>query len=242
MNKVAQALILGTVCLLLTIGIAVQVKTVNNNGSTTTANQELNNLKAQVLKMREKYEESYNKLEKIQEELEVSRNNVTNNDEELKNLEEEIKKNNILLGTTEVSGPGVRITLKESNANYANLIGLSDDEIANYLIHDVDILDIVNELNNAGAEAIEVNGQRISNSTSITCDGNVILINGEKVGPVFTINAIGYPARMATLKRTGGILQAMENSAIKTTFEEVKKITIPKYTGVNKFKFASIVK
>lgn len=244
MGKKAQAVILGIMCLLLTIGICLQIKTVNNNGTTTSSNQKINDLKTQVLRMKEKYEASYEKLEKVQEELEVTRNSVASTDEKLKSLEEEIKKYNVLLGTTEVTGPGVTITLKESNTNIAvlNQNGYSDEDIANFLIHDRDILEIVNELKNAGAEAIEVNGQRITNSTSITCDGNVILINGEKVGPFFTINAIGYGARMATLKRTGGILQAMEISAIKTTFNEVNKITIPKYTGSTTFKYAKTIK
>lgn len=245
MSKSLQAVILGIMCLILTIGICVQIKTVNSNGTTTSSNQQLNNLKTQVLKMKEKYEISYEELERKQEELEITRNNVASADEKLKALEEEIKKYNVLLGTTEVTGPGVTITLSESNTNIAILYqnGYSDDEdISKYLIHDTDLLEIVNELRNAGAEAIEINGQRITNSTSITCDGNVILINGEKVGPLFTINAIGYGARMATLKRTGGILQAMEISAIKTTFNEVNKITIPKYAGSTTFKYAKTVK
>jgi len=238
MSKTAQSIILGIMCLILTIGISIQVRTVSSNGTTISSNQEINNLKGQVLKMKEKYESTYVDLEDLQNTLENTRKNVTNNDEELKKLEEEIKNSNILLGTTEVTGPGVTITLQESNVNYTTLAGFSED----YLIHYNDILRIVNELWNAGAEAIEVNGQRIVNSTSINCDGNVILINGEKVGPSFTINAIGNSTRMTTLKRTQGILQLMEESAIKVTFKEVENLTIPKYTGVTTFKFAKTIK
>ena len=62
MTKKAQAIILGIVCLILTIGICVQIKTVNSNGTTTSNNKVVNNLKSQVLKTKEKYEESYSRL------------------------------------------------------------------------------------------------------------------------------------------------------------------------------------
>ena len=177
MTKKAQAIILGIVCLILTIGICVQIKTVNSNGTTTTANKELNSLKTQVLKMKEKYEESYSRLEKIQTELETTRSNITNNNEQLKILEEELRKYNVLLGTTEVNGPGVVITITDSDPKNS-IRSISDNK--NALVHDTDILEVVNELKNAGAEAIDVNGQRIATNTAISCDGNVILIGHVK--------------------------------------------------------------
>ena len=241
MAKKTQAIILGIMCFILTIAICVQIKTVNSNGTTTSSNKNLNNLKTQVLKMKEKYEEAYQRLENAQKELEDTRNRVTSNDEQLKNLEEKIKKYNILLGTTDVTGQGVTITVADANVNnsIAALI-----EARNLIIHDTDILEIVNELNNAGAEAISVNGQRISLNTSILCDGNVIVINGEKISSPFEINAIGFPARMATLNRPGGYLkyELEKRSFIKTTFKEEDKISIPKYIGGTSFKYAKTIK
>ena len=52
MSKSAEAIILGFMCLILTIGICVQIKTVNISGTTTSSNKELNELKTQVLKMK----------------------------------------------------------------------------------------------------------------------------------------------------------------------------------------------
>lgn len=241
MAKKTQAIILGIMCLILTIGICVQIKTVNNNGTTTSSNKEINNLKTQVLKMREKYEESYQKLDSLQQELENTRKNVTNNDEQLKSLEEKIKKYNVLLGVTDAKGQGVTITIADATVTNT-MSALLDPH--NLIVHDKDILEIVNELKNAGAEAIEVNGQRIVANTAISCDGNVIVINGEKVSSPFTINAIGFPARMATLNRPGSYLklELEETSFIKTSFKEVDKMTIPKYIGGTSFKFAKTIK
>ena len=240
MKKITQAIILGTMCLILTIGIAIQIKTVNSNGSAVSSNQQINELKTQVLKMKEKYENSYEKLEVAQKQLKETRTTVTSNDEELKALEEEIKKDNILLGLTDVTGKGVTITLEDANIASGTLGTILDPSYL--IIHDVDILQVVNELKNAGAEAIDVNGQRIINDSTIVCDGNVIVVNGKKISSPFIINAIGYPERLATLKRPGGYLPKMEESYIKTTLNKSDKVTITKYTGVTNFKYAKTVK
>lgn len=240
MTKKAQAIILGIVCLILTIGICVQIKTVNSNGTTTSANQELNNLKTQVLKMREKYEESYSRLERIQTELETTRSNITNNNEQLKILEEELRKYNVLLGTTEANGQGVVITITDTDPKDPIRLIIDNKDA---VVHNTDILEVVNELKNAGAEAIDVNGQRIVNTTAISCDGNVVAINGEKVSSTFVINAIGLPERLSTLKRPGGYLEILEDKAhIKCTLDKKDKVTVSKYINANKFKYAKTVK
>ena len=139
----------------------------------------------------------------------------------------------MLLGSTDVTGQGVTVTVEDGKAT-ANTLNPED-----LLIHDLDILYIVNELKNAGAEAIEVNGHRIVSTTSIMCDGNVITINGEKTSSPFVINAIGLPEQMATLNRPGGYLKEfLEGYTIKTDLKKAKNLTIPKYTGVISFKTA----
>ena len=237
MSKKTQSLILGVMCIILTIGISVQIRTVNSNGTTVSSNQKLNELKSQVLKMKEKYEISYKRLENAQNQLEQTRTSVTKNDEELKNLEEKIKNGNILIGTRGVTGSGVIITVKDATVNTTN--PLIDPYML--IVHDIDILSIINELKNAGAEAIDVNGQRIVNSTEISCDGNVITVNNEKVGSPFVISAIGMKERFNNLKRNGGYLERMSQDQINVDFKLSDKITIPKYTGVNTFKYAKTV-
>ena len=235
MNRKVQALILGIVCFILVIGICVQVKTVNSSGSMLSNNQSQNELRDQVLKMKEKYENTYNQLQKAEEELEKTRASITSNDEGLKALEEEIKKDNILLGLTDAKGKGAIITISDGISNPNTL---KSEEL---LIHNTDILSIVNELKNAGAEAIEVNGQRIVGGTAILCDGNVITVNKEKVTSPFTITAVGMPELLSTLKRAGGYLEILEQDNIKTSFEKKDKVSIDKYTGIMNFKYAKSV-
>lgn len=240
MSKKTQSLVLGIMCIMLTMLICIQIKTVNTNGSTVTRNQEENELRSQVLKMKEKYEIAYSNLQDAEKELEETRQNVTSNNEELKELEEKIKKASQLIGLTDVEGTGVTITVTDAVINKNSLSPWEDP--SKFIVHNVDILDIINELKNAGAEAIDVNGQRIVNTSAVVCDGNIISINGEKVNSTFTINAIGLPELMATLNnRNGGILPNLEAYQIQTTFKKLDKVNIPKYTGVLKFKYAKTI-
>ena len=232
MNRKTQSLILGIMCLMLALSICVQIKTVNNNGATVGTNQNEGELRNQVLKMKEKYDSAYEKLQKAEKELEETRTKVSSSNDELKKLEEEIKEANTLLGLTDVSGQGVAITVSDGTTT-SNMF--SNEEV---LIHNTDLLNIVNELKNAGAEAISINGQRIMGTTAINCDGNVIMINGERVSSTFNINAIGFPELLSTLNRVGGYLPILQDYNIKTTFKKKDKVEIPRYTGITSFKYA----
>lgn len=168
------AITLGVMCFILTCGIVIQLNTIKNATLSVGTSFEENELRDQVLRWKDKYDATYADLEKMQKELEKQRQEASRRSDNSTNLEEELKLNHILLGETEVSGQGVIVKLEDSID----------------LVHDIDLITVISELKNAGAEAICVNNQRIVSTTAITCDGNVILINGEKIGTPFTILAI----------------------------------------------------
>lgn len=236
MNNKTETIILGIMCFALTIAIAVQVNTVNNNGSTIGYKQSESNLKAQVLRMKEKYEEEYAELEDLTQELETIRQQLSSNNDELKELEDKIKEDNLLLGNTDVKGQGVTITLNDGKSE-ANLFNPND-----LLVHAENVLLVVNELRNAGAFAISINDERIVNKTAISCDGNVLVINGEKIGTPIVVSAIGSQSRLATLDRAGGTLEIKFRMLGKTAeFKKVNNVQIPKYTGVYSYKYAKSI-
>ena len=237
MNKRTEIIILTIMCFVLSIAISVQIKTVNNNGTRTGSSQSESNLKAQVLRMKEKYEEEYKLLEGLTDELERVRQDVASSNSELKELEDKIKKDNLLLGNTKVKGQGITITLNDGKPDLS--LFLDDKDV---LVHDTNVLYVINELRNAGAEAISINDERVVNKTAISCDGNVIVVNGEKIGTPIIVSAIGYPAKLATLDRPGGTLENVFR--IPGKIAELKKsnsVEIPKYTGVYSYKYAKTV-
>ena len=238
MNKKLISLILGLMCVLLSYGTAVQIKTINGTGTTISTNARENELRDAVLKAKEKYDNLYEELEKIEIQLEKERTNSTQNNTELEQLENTIKEGNKILGLSEVTGHGLIITVDDNNKIPLNEI-LYDPNLL--IVHDTDLINIVNELKNAGAEAISINDQRIVLSSAIECDGNVVKINGKKINAPFEIKAIGFPETLIAIDRFGGYIQNLrEWRALDVTVTKVdkEKITIPKYTGVIKFEYA----
>ena len=201
-NKNMISLVLGIMCFALTAGICIQMRTVKSSNSVVSQNYEENNLRAEVLKYKERYDRKYKELEKAEQELEKERQSSTENNIGLEEKEEQIKQGNKILGLTEVTGPGVIVTLSDSKKDASSVLNPST-----LLVHDADVLSVINELKNAGAEAISINDQRLVPTTSISCGGNIIDINGEKVGAPFVIKAIGLPEQLAALSRQGGYLE-----------------------------------
>ena len=233
------AIILGIVCCVLTISIFIQIKTVK---SITTEEDGISlndnaDLKDEVLKWRQNYKDVYGQLEDAEERLKQVRTYAANNNTKDTQIEEQIKNNNKLLGLTEVKGSGVIITLDDNREVKAEEVL----DISSFLVHDGDLIHIVNELFNAGADAISINGKRVVQTTSILCDGNIIRVNDEIVGVPVEIKAIGYPARLYydAAVRQGGYLQLMAEDGVIVKIEKSDDITIPKYEGVYKYEYIS---
>lgn len=240
MNKKQIGIILGIVCLLLTTAIIVQIKTIKHSGVETNATFSEDSLRDEVLRWKEKSDNASEELSKVEKELEKQRTKATQNDETSKSNEEEIKVSNAVLGLSDVTGEGVEITLQD---NQDITTETATNDISYYVVHDIDILSVVNELKNAGAEAISINGERIINTTSITCAGNVAQINGEKVGAPFIIRAIGKSETLyEALNRPGGYIELLNDSGIVSNIKKSNNITIQKYKGAINFKYIKDIK
>ena len=231
MKKKQIAITLGIVCFVLTVAISIQLKTIKNTNTTISQSLTENGLRDEVLKWKEKYDDTYKELLASEKGLEALRKEATQNDTTSQAKQEEIKQNNMLLGMTDVQGQGVEITLKD------NLTAINDSlsflNPSDVIVHNGDLIEVVNALKNAGAEAISVNGQRIVSSTSISCEGTVININGEKIGSPFTIKAIGNSLLLySALVRAGWFVERLNSTGIQTVVKQSENIEIPKYTGV----------
>jgi len=168
MNKNKIAITLGIVCLILTIAICVQINTIKSANSTVGQTLTENSLRDEVLKWKEKYDNISNELDNAEKRLAKIREESTKNDDESSKKEEQITLNNNILGITNLQGKGLEITIKDDPNATKESMGVLDD-ISDHIVHDGDLRAIVNELKNAGAEAISINGQRLVNTTAITC-------------------------------------------------------------------------
>ena len=241
MNKKQVALTLGIMCLLLTVGIAIQVRTISNTNSTVAQTLTENGLRDEVLRWKERYDNLYSQLEQAEGNLEKVRQQASQDDTSASSKEDEIKLNNMLLGLTDVTGTGIIFTLTDNQGVTTEMVTSIDDDISYYLVHDSDLRLVVNELKNAGAEAISINNQRIVSTSAITCEGNIIKVNGEKIGSPFVIRAIGSPELLyGALTRPGGPIDLF-NAKVITDIKKANKVEIAKYTGIISSKYMTNV-
>jgi uncharacterized protein YlxW (UPF0749 family) len=150
-------------------------------------------------------------------------------------------------GLTELQGPGVLITLNDATDEVptdrrSDSSNNSDADILDQekIIHDQDILRVVNELYAAGAEAISVNNLRLVESSSIRCVGPTVLVDAERIASPIKIRAIGNPETLlGGLKMPGGVYQQLQEVDPRmVTIEDVKEMTLPAYSGPTTRKWA----
>lgn len=223
---------LGITCFVLAFALTLQIRTMSIEDSVVSQTFADEELKDSLLQWKEKYEKASKDLAKSNKELEVIRQSASTNASDSEEKTAQIKKNNLLLGLTDVSGKGIVIELADGKNNVQML------DASSLLIHDGNLRDIVNELANAGAEAIEINGQRIVNSTYIVCAGNVILVNGDKISSPCVIKAIGNQESLyGAVERAGGTLQNMRMNNLSVQVKKDNNIKISKYSGALTQKF-----
>lgn len=172
--------------ILLGIGIALMI--INNFQNYAPARSmeveqlkiERNTLKDEIVQLDDIIEERENELNKIKIKYATDNN--------FYNLENELKKEKVKSGHVDLEGKGIEVIMYDS----ADLKDIGYN-INDYIIHDVDILNIINDLKAAGAEAISINDERVITNSEIKCGGPIIRLNNKSLGAPFMIKAIGEP-------------------------------------------------
>ena len=101
-----------------------------------------------------------------------------------------------------------------------------------YLIHDDDLLRVVNELRAAGAEAIAINGQRLTGTSEIRCAGPTLSVNNVRSSAPFEIRAIGDKKSLENaLRMRGGVAETLGVWGIQLDIKASNDVYIPPYRG-----------
>jgi uncharacterized protein YlxW (UPF0749 family) len=154
----------------------------------------------------------------------------------LKPLKEKLAQYRIEAGLVPVTGPGVEVSLNDSNT------ALQPGQNPNlYVLHDEDVLRVLNELRAAGAEVMAINGERLLSTSEVRCIGPTILVNKiRRVAAPFVITAVGEPDTMiSALKMRGGVVDTLQQFwGIQVTVRKMNQVTIPAYRGSRMFTHA----
>jgi uncharacterized protein YlxW (UPF0749 family) len=116
-------------------------------------------------------------------------------------LAQQLSRSQLAAGELPVHGPGLTVTLREppaSNPSTAPGRGGGDATGTTNILGDRDVRSVVNELWHDGAEAIGVNGIRLTPTSSIRVAGDTILVDFQPIGTPYAIAAIGSADGLAT--------------------------------------------
>lgn len=202
-------------------------KASHENIKNQLSNEEM--LREKLVLEKEANRELVKRVQEVQREVAKFEESIAQQQSSAKKLLEQLESIRMLGGYTAVEGPGVTVTLNDSQQIPKD----SGSDISKYIVHEADILWVVNELMAAGAEAIDINGQRLVSNSSIKCVGPTVIVNGVRSGAPFKITAIGDTKTMLSgLEMPGGVLELMRDwRLLDINIQQHEEVEVPAFIG-----------
>ena len=224
-EQLVMGIIIGLVCIVLICVMFVKFKTVEETDITAIENMKEDELRTTLSEWKTKYEETYEKYEETIATIDEYNKKIESSEEASELLDKELENSNLIVGNTDIYGEGIIVTLTDNN---------------NQVIVAEDLLELINELRYAGAEAISINDVRIINTTDIVEVGNtLIMVGGQRLSSPYVVKAIGNQAYLSSILslKNSGFIDKYNNSGKTVTLVANKKVEILKYNGETEIKY-----
>ncbi|MFE5487582.1 DUF881 domain-containing protein [Streptomyces sp. NPDC056527] len=208
--RVSRAqLIVALLLFVLGLGLAIQVRSTSDNSALRGARQEdLVRILDELDDRTQRLEDEKARLENQRSELESSSDQA---EEARKQTQEKEQQLGILAGTVAAEGPGITLTVAGAAA------AVESDML----------LDAIQELRAAGAEAIQINDVRVVADSYFSGAGGDIEIDGTKVTAPYVFKVIGKPEDLEpALNIPGGVIQTLEKEQATATVAKSEKIVV----------------
>ncbi|MFD6171927.1 DUF881 domain-containing protein [Streptomyces coeruleorubidus] len=203
-------------------GLAVQVASNSDSDSALRGarQEDLVRILDELDDRTQRLEDEKQGLEKQRDELENSSDQA---EEARKQTIEKERQLGILAGTVAAQGPGITMTIEDTK-------GTVEADM---------LLDAVQELRAAGAEAIQVNGVRVVAGTYLTDSGKGVSVDGNKINAPYRFKVIGKPQDLEpALNIPGGVVQTLEKEQATVTIERSTKIVVDALRAVKRPDYA----
>ena len=212
-GKITVTITIGIACLALATVMFMQFKMVNQTDINELEVMREDELRTELANWKAKYEEAENQYQEKSQKLE-DYNKAEATEEETEGLvKNELEQVNLILGKTDVGGQGITITLQENKDAEA---GITSDNLNM----------IVNELKEAGAEAISIN---MTDIVSVN-ENTVIRVNQQRVVSPYVIKAIGNQTYLeGAISGNGGEGDKLEKLGHTVSITKSNKVQIKKY-------------
>lgn len=208
--RVSRAqLIVALLLFVLGLGLAIQVRSNSDNSALRGARQEdlvrildeLDNRTQRLEDEKQRLEDQRTELENSSDQAEEARKQTVQKEQQL----------GILAGTVAAQGPGITLTVQDPS-------GTVESDM---------LLDAIQELRAAGAEAIQVNDIRVVADTYFTGTGADIEVDGKPVKAPYRFKVIGKPQDLEpALNIPGGVVQTLEKEQATATVARSQKIVV----------------
>ncbi|MDT4892610.1 MAG: hypothetical protein QOE97_1645 [Pseudonocardiales bacterium] len=214
------AALIGVLVAALGFAIAVQVHANSSSDSLSTLREDdligiLDNQNARAARLRQEIADLEQTLRRLQ----------TSGDQAAaarQQAEQDAEALGVLLGTLPAHGPGVQVTVADPGHKLTN----------------EDLLDVVEELRGAGAEAIQFGSARVTTTTAFTMAGSAVAVDSTALTQPYTVLAIGDPKTLdtalnipggvaATVRAANGTLDVSERTSVQIS--AVVTLPTPKY-------------
>lgn len=225
-GKLIVTITIGIMCFRLTMLIFMQVKTIKQTDISELELMQESELKSEITALKAKYEETISKIQDTNQKILEYEEAIINGEEASNLLKQELKETEDLLGKNSVNGQGIIIKMSNNSSD---------------TINSNDLLELVNILKNAGAEAISINEQRLVYDTYISdIQGtNYITIKGNAIVAPYTIKAIGNITYLesAVAQKKYGYIDTKISEGKNIVLEKSENITIPAHSDSLEFEY-----
>ncbi|MDQ7822693.1 MAG: DUF881 domain-containing protein [Candidatus Eremiobacteraeota bacterium] len=203
----------------------------------------LYNQRTDLIKMVNELERQRNKLESDltdkKKRLEEFESAAGKEEDVLKAMKNQLETARMEAGFLPVKGPGIVVELNDSPKSPS-----PKDDPFYFIIHDVDLDTLVNELWASGAEAVSINDQRIVTTTAIRCVGPTVLINSVRIAAPYKVAAIGPSKDMEGALRTpGGFMDYMAPAmqhGVTLRINRYETVDVPEFKGSLMLRYAKV--
>ena len=240
MKNVKAQVAIGMVCIILGIVITLQFRAVQNNYlQGIGSGQKAQELAAELKNIREEKQALISEVNILEAKIKEIEEAESKEDVLVKNISSELEKYKVISGVRPVKGTGVVVVVDDPLMDPQFPLDVS------VIMYNYDLLlSLINKLNDAGAEAISINGQRFVSRTEISLAGSNVNINSVPTAPPFVIKAIGNSDTLASvLNIRFGIVEQMRSDRynLQVSVKKQDEISIPRYNEVIKFRYAKPV-
>lgn len=224
-GKLTITISIGLTAVIFAAVMFAQFKTVEQTNLTEIEAMRESELRTELSSWKSKYDEINLKYEEISKKVEEYKQQMKDNADATALIKNDIAENEKYLGYSDVEGEGLVITLEDNSKKEIT----SDD-----------LLNLVNQLKLAGAEAISINDERVVNTTDITIvNGAFVFVNGKRLSSPYTVKVIGNQKYLdSAISIKYGYIDEITANGKTISYVPVKSVKINKYKGDLSMKYA----